>query len=82
MNPLHKSLLKELWKLIPQNIFTCEQHTEKGIHFAAKFVGNIFYNKQKFSSDEVQKKYCRMFLKKGNGQKKNVKYIECKSHVG
>ena len=38
----------------PKYIFTCEQHTEKGLKFTAKIV-NIFYNKQKLASDEVWK---------------------------
>ena len=38
----------------PKYIFTYEQHTEKGLNFAAKIVVNIFYNnKQKLVSAEV-----------------------------
>ena len=37
----------------PRYIFTSEQHTEKGLKFAAKIVVNISYNKQKHVSDEV-----------------------------
>lgn len=48
------SLQDRIWEVILQNVFTCEQYTEKGIHFVAKIVVNIFYNKKrKFSSDEV-----------------------------
>ena len=39
----------------PKYIFTCEQHIEKGLKFAAKIVVNIFYNRQNFASDEVRK---------------------------
>ena len=40
----------------PKYSFTCEKHIEKGLIFAIKIVVNIFYNnKQKISSDKVQK---------------------------
>ena len=39
----------------PKYIFTCEQHTDKGLNFAAKIVVNIFYDIQKLASDEVRK---------------------------
>ena len=49
----------------PKYIFTCEQHTEKGLKFAAKIVVNIFYNnKQKLASDEVRKHTVKCFKKR------------------
>ena len=65
-----QSLLKEFWKLIIQNIFLLV-NIEKGLQFAAKIVVNIFYNKLKIASDEVQKQ-TKIFFKKAKVKRELV----------
>ena len=49
----------------PKYIFTCEQHSEKGLKFASKIVVNIFYNnKQRLASDEIRKQAVNYFKKR------------------
>ena len=58
MNSLNQSLIREYTERIletysPKYIFTSEQHTEKGLEFAAKIVNMFYNNKYKLASDEV-----------------------------
>ena len=66
MNPQQECLQKRFWEYILQNIVLHVKSTlKKRLIFAIKIVVNIFYNnKQKISSDEVQKNTVECLKKK------------------
>lgn len=69
MNSLQENLLETY---SPKDVFTCEHYTEKGIHFAEKIVLNIFYNKRKFSSEEVRKNIVECLKKRAKVKRKFI----------